>query len=195
MDFDEQLGLFLLLDDPMKVSLIGFSIIESQLEKLITLSLSEDHKVEIKKMNARMKVDLVIALGTFPNEYKGILLKLSKLRNEYAHQVYINSQPNIINQIESSLSNSQRDALKSSQNCYADTEILRYAIVSTILVIRQCAYNLSYRLKQKLNEGSFQKSFSIIQIDMSIFEKKLRHLIEEKAIHKCPYEALNKLKI
>ncbi|HHF2901013.1 TPA: hypothetical protein ACPJ2K_003453 [Vibrio alginolyticus] len=197
MDFDVQLEQFLLLDDPMKVSIIGFSIIELQLEKLIALSLGKDHKVEIKKMNAKMKVDLAIALSVFPKEYKGVLIKLSKLRNEYAHQVYVDSKPHIINDIESCLSNSQRGALKKSRSGYGDIEVLRYAIVSTILVARQCAKNFSYRLKKKSNAGSLQTSLpGLPSFNTTAIERQLLSIVEsaqEELISKCVCEALNKL--
>ncbi|MDW1977336.1 hypothetical protein [Vibrio sp. Vb1980] len=196
MDFDDQIEQFLLLDDLMKISIIGFSIIESEIEKLISLGLGEGHKVEVKKMSVRIKIDLAIALGTFPHSYKGILGKLAYWRNEYAHKVYISSTPETINHIKSSLSSSQKTALK-LKNGYTDTEVLRYAILSTILVARQCAKNFSYRLKQKSNVGSLHTSFpGLPAFDTTAIEKQLQSIVEsaqEELICKCAYEALSKL--
>ncbi|MDS1833522.1 hypothetical protein QX240_22645 [Vibrio vulnificus] len=196
MDFDDQIEQFLLLDDLMKISIIGFSIIESEIEKLINLGLGEDHQVEVKKMSVRIKVDLAIALGTFPHSYKGIFGKLADLRNEYAHKVYIGSIPMPLHHIKSSLSSSQHAALK-LKNSYTDTEVLRYAILSTILVARQCAKNFSRRSKKKANTGSLHTlSLGLPTFDTAVIEKQLLSMVElvqEELISKCAYEALDKL--
>ncbi|EGQ9613149.1 hypothetical protein BFX22_18045 [Vibrio cholerae] len=196
MDFDDQIEQFLLLDDLMKISIIGFSIIESEIEKLIYLGLGYGHQVEVKKMSVKMKVDLAIALGTFPHSYKGILGKLADLRNAYAHKVYISSAPEAINHIKSSLSSSQHAALK-IKNSHTDTMVVRYAILSTILVARQCAKNFSYRLKQKSKPRPSYTAFpGLSTFDTTAIEKQMLSIAESfqtELVKKCAYEALSKL--
>ncbi|EKF9208300.1 hypothetical protein GOU96_18050 [Vibrio sp. R-1] len=147
MKIDNEIDRLLLLDDEMKISVIGFSLIEEKIEDLIELGLESGHRVEIKKMSTMIKVDLAIGLGVLPPDYKGVIKKLYKLRCEYAHKIYIGSFPKEIDHIELSLSPSQRDALKETEKKLNKFEILRYATISTIFSIEQCVKNYTHKLE------------------------------------------------
>ena len=67
--------------DPFKISVLGFSAIEEALEQLIQEALPSPHKLETQRLSPIFKVDLAIGLGVFPHDFKGIVIKLSKIRN------------------------------------------------------------------------------------------------------------------
>ncbi|ASA57742.1 hypothetical protein [Vibrio gazogenes] len=182
MKIENEIDKLLQLDDSMKISVLGFSLIEEKVERLIELCLDSEHRVEITKMSTMIKVDLAVGLGVLPSDYKGLIKKLYQLRNEYAHKIYIESFPKQIDHIESSLSISQRDALKEIERELSQIEILRYATFSTIFSIEQCVKNYTNKLEtdKKIREHKFNPPFALgIGIPFPS-EKIINSLLENK---------------
>jgi hypothetical protein len=72
--------------DVFRYAVVGISAIELALEELISESLLTSHRVELTKLTIELKVDLSIGLGLLSRDSKGLLIKLSKIRNYYAHE-------------------------------------------------------------------------------------------------------------
>ncbi|WP_246745568.1 hypothetical protein, partial [Vibrio cholerae] len=60
------------------------------------------------------------------------------LRNEYAHKIHIDTFPEQIYHIESSLSLNQRKQLQELEVELNEIDCLRYAIISIIFIIEKC---------------------------------------------------------
>lgn len=82
---DEEIGELAKTGDPFRYAIIGFSAIESALEALISESLTKPHRLELRRLSFSFKVDLAIGVGGLNHESKGLLIKLAKIRNFYAH--------------------------------------------------------------------------------------------------------------
>lgn len=84
---DTELKNLLATGDSLRFAIVGFSALESALEALIAESLPSPHPIELKRLSFGLKLDLAIGLGSLSIESKGLLLKLSKIRNYYAHEL------------------------------------------------------------------------------------------------------------
>ncbi|EMA2482227.1 hypothetical protein U2G54_003708 [Vibrio fluvialis] len=200
MKIENEIDRLLQLDDSMKISVLGFSLIEEKIERLIELGLDSEHRVEIKKMSTMIKVDLAVGLGVLPSDYKGLIKKLYQLRNEYAHKIYIESFPKQIDHIESSLSTSQRDALREIERELSQIEILRYATFSTIFGIEQCVKNYTHKLEtdKKIREHKFNPPFAL-GVGISFPSEKVINILLEntwsKLLHQSAHHALDAMNI
>jgi len=105
---DEQIRSLASTGDVFKFAVVGFSAIEAALEELISESLLTEHQVELKRLSVELKADLAIALGLFERDSKGLLMKLSKLRNFYAHQFTVGADYCSVAELKSSFGESQR---------------------------------------------------------------------------------------
>jgi hypothetical protein len=94
--------------DVFRHAIVGFSIIEAALEELLAHALVSSHKVELSRMTVGLKVDLAIALGLLQVESKGLIMKLSKIRNHYAHEVEQNNEYCDYQEVKSCFSETQR---------------------------------------------------------------------------------------
>lgn len=83
---EEQIHSLIKTGDIFKYSVAGFSAIEAAIDVLVSESFHTSHRVELNRFSTELKVDLLIALGTLRKESKGLLVKLSKARNFYAHE-------------------------------------------------------------------------------------------------------------
>ena len=82
----EQIHALIKTGDIFKYAVVGFSAIEAAIDELVTESFHTSHRVELNRLSTELKVDLLIALGTLRKESKGLLVKLSRARNFYAHE-------------------------------------------------------------------------------------------------------------
>lgn len=112
--------------DAFKISIVGFSAIEDVLEELITEALPREHKLELSRLSAGFKVDLAIGLGVFDNSYRNITLKLSKIRNIFAHEFDMASTPYDSEDVLSAMPQEQRDKIAISK----DDENYKVALLS-----------------------------------------------------------------
>lgn len=115
--------------DVLRHAIVGFSAIERALEELISSSLLASHKLEMRNISIGFKVDLLIGLGLMSRDSKGLLVKLSKIRNFYAHEFNSETEYCSHQELKSCLSNSHRSIIKE----YFDTantfkEVLRISI-------------------------------------------------------------------
>ncbi|WP_017942550.1 MULTISPECIES: hypothetical protein [unclassified Thioalkalivibrio] len=118
--------------DPFKYAVVGFSAIELALEKLISNALPAAHRVELRKLSVGLKVDLAIALGLLTVESKGLLLKLNKIRNFYAHEFRSDVEPCTAAELKSCFGPSHRTlADEHLAGAATFTETLRVGFVST----------------------------------------------------------------
>ncbi|MDO8343946.1 MAG: hypothetical protein Q7T48_12145 [Cellvibrio sp.] len=82
---NEEISNLIQSGDVFRISISGVSAIELALELLISESLLTSHRVELSRLSIDFKVDLSIGLGLLHSDSKGLLVKLSKIRNFYAH--------------------------------------------------------------------------------------------------------------
>lgn len=61
------------------------SDLEQTLVAVITQALAEPHELEVRKLTFPLKVDLAIALSALRSDLRPVLMKLNKIRNEFAH--------------------------------------------------------------------------------------------------------------
>lgn len=200
MKIENEIDRLLQIDDSMKISILGFSLIEEKIERLIELGLDSEHRVEIKRMSTMIKVDLAVGLGVLSPDYKGVIKKLYQLRNEYSHKIYIESYPNQIDHIESSLSTIQRNVLKEIERELSQIEIIRYAIFSTIFGIEQCDKNYTHKLEKdkKIREQKFNYPFALGVGTSFPSEKLINMLLENtriKLLHQSAHDALDAMNI
>ena len=116
--------------DPFRMTVVGFSAIEEALEELISESMPRKHRLELKRLSASFKVDLAIGLGVFDLEFKGVLLKIGKIRNRYAHEVDIDKLPFERKELLSAMEKKQRDSISSNEDPIA---VLAFAIFTTYI--------------------------------------------------------------
>ena len=83
---EEQIHSLIRTGDVFKYAVVGFTAIEAAIDELISESLHTSHRLEVKRLSIDLKVDLLIALGSLRKDSKGLLIKLSKARNYYAHE-------------------------------------------------------------------------------------------------------------
>jgi hypothetical protein len=82
----EQIHSLIKTGDAFKYAVVGFTAIEAAIDELILDSLHTSHQLELKRLSVDLKVDLLIGLGSLRRDSKGLLVKLSKARNYYAHE-------------------------------------------------------------------------------------------------------------
>jgi hypothetical protein len=83
---EEQIHSLIRTGDVFKYAVVGFTAIEAAIDELISDSLHTSHRLELKRLSTDLKVDLLLALGSLRKDSKGLLIKLSKARNYYAHE-------------------------------------------------------------------------------------------------------------
>lgn len=83
---EEQIQSLFRTGDVFKYAVVGFTAIEMAIDELIADSLNSSHRLEVKRLSIDFKVDLLISLGSLHKDSKGLILKLSKARNYYAHE-------------------------------------------------------------------------------------------------------------
>ncbi|MFI5165608.1 MAG: hypothetical protein ACHQQS_03230 [Thermoanaerobaculales bacterium] len=83
---DSEIQLLAATGDPFRYAIVGFSAIEGAVEELISESIPTSHRLELERLSFAFKLDLAVALGTLRPDSKGLFLKLSRVRNYYAHQ-------------------------------------------------------------------------------------------------------------
>lgn len=82
----EQIHSLIKTGDVFKYAVVGFTAIEAAIDELISDSFHTNHRVEVTRLSTDLKVDLLIALGSLRKDSKGLINKLSKTRNYYAHE-------------------------------------------------------------------------------------------------------------
>jgi hypothetical protein len=123
--------------DVFRHAVVGFSAIEIALEELIAQALLSSHRVELGKLTFGFKVDLAIGLGLLHRDSKGLLIKLSKIRNHYAHEFKTGGEYCHPSELKSCFSESQRSIAEDHfEGATSFESILRVAFVSAFYEIR-----------------------------------------------------------
>ena len=105
---DEEIQNLSRTGDVFRFAIVGFSATELALEELISDSLLTSHSVELTRLSIDFKVDLAIGLGLLSRDSKGLLIKLSKIRNFYAHEFNVGTDYCPHQELKSCLSNVHR---------------------------------------------------------------------------------------
>ncbi|WP_141638598.1 hypothetical protein [Halomonas sp. KM-1] len=121
--------------DPFKISVLGFSAIEEALEQLIQEALPSPHKLETQRLSPSFKVDLAIGLGVFPHDFKGIVIKLSKIRNAYAHEFDLKVKPFKSSELVSAMPEEQRTSVSTIKNDDEDIQVLSFSVFTTYIEV------------------------------------------------------------
>lgn len=133
---NEDIARLIQTGDPFKISVLGFSAIEEALEQLIQEALPSPHKLETQRLSPSFKVDLAIGLGVFPNDFKGIVIKLSKIRNACAHEFDLKVKPFKSSELVSAMSEEQRASISTKKfNDAEDYSVLSFAVFTTYIEI------------------------------------------------------------
>lgn len=129
---NEDIGQLISKGDPFRIAVVGFSAIESVLEELISVSLPKKHSLELSRLSPTFKVDLAIGLGVLEIEFKGIVLKLGKIRNIYAHEVNLDTVPFSANELISSMEKTQRNSIDNTKS-QDPVGVLGFAVLTTFI--------------------------------------------------------------
>lgn len=147
---EEQIQNLVSTGDVFKYAIVGFSAIETALEELISESLLTSHRVELKRLSVELKADLSIALGLFDRDSKGLLLKLSKVRNFYAHEFTSGADYCSADELKSSFGEAQRSiAREYYANAKTFREALRVAFISAYYEIVGAIERVKAKKKQR----------------------------------------------
>lgn len=156
---NEDIALLIKTEDPFKISVLGFSAIEEALEQLIQEALPSAHKVETQRLSPSFKVDLAIGLGVFPHDFKGIVIKLSKIRNSYAHEFDLEVKPFKDSELIAAMSKEQRESVTEKEYIASSPcSILSFAVLTTYIeVTSRIAYFRQVRAR-KVNQFAHIKA-------------------------------------
>ncbi len=168
--------------DPFRMTVVGFSAIEKALEELISESMPRKHRLELRRLSASFKVDLAIGLGVFGLEFKGILLKLNKIRNRYAHEVDIDKLPFEREELLSAMEKKQCDSISSNDDPIA---VLAFAVFTTYIDITSRTKWVNIQKKERVRKLAEMKALleetpSFPEIRESEYYKDLDARIEAR---------------
>lgn len=148
---NEDIGRLISTGDPFRISVVGFSAIEKVLEELISESLSNKHRLELSRLSPSFKVDLAIGLGVFDINFKGIVLKLAKIRNKYAHEVNEKNIPFDVKELISSMEDVQRKSIRNKESP-EPVSVLGFAVLTTFIDITSRIKWLDIQRQQRLEK-------------------------------------------
>jgi len=148
---NEDIGRLISTGDPFRISVVGFSEIEKVLEELISESLSNKHRLELSRLSPSFKVDLAIGLGVFDINFKGIVLKLAKIRNKYAHEVNEKNIPFDVKELISSMEDVQRKSIRNKESP-EPVSVLGFAVLTTFIDITSRIKWLDIQRQQRLEK-------------------------------------------
>lgn len=134
--------------DVFRYAIVGFSAIEAALDCLIVETLVTTHKLELRRLSAELKVDLAIGLGVLDKESKGLICRLSKIRNHYAHSLDSEGEYCSIDELKSCFSKRHREL---SGEYFAGIETFMEAMrVSFVAVYYELLAAIEHRKESKI---------------------------------------------
>jgi len=178
------IGRLISTGDPFRISVVGFSAIESVLEELISESLPKKHRLELSRLSPAFKVDLAIGLGVFDIEFKGILLRLAKIRNKYAHEVNLDTVPFNVKELISSMEATQRNSI-SNKESPDPVGVLDFAVLTTFIDVTSRIKWLGIQKQQRIEKlaelrAVLDETLVIDEVKETEYYRKLRERIESR---------------
>ena len=136
--------------DVFRYAVVGFSAVETALEELLIESLVTSHGVELSRLSVELKLDLAIGLGVIGRKSKPLMMKLSKVRNFYAHEFAVDAEYCPVAELKSCFSPRQR-LLAGKYFAAADTfrEGLRVAFITAYYDVVGAIDGLKKRKKDR----------------------------------------------
>lgn len=132
--------------DDLVLVMRGHSLVEGMLVTAIAEAMAAPHELEMKRMPFPLKLDLAIALGILQPRSRGVLMKLNKLRNDFAHDCEACITSSQAQDMKNAFPEHYRQSLAGHlHNDDPARRIVELTLVAAFFEFRTCAENVFHR--------------------------------------------------
>ncbi len=120
----------------------------------------------------------------FDIEFKGILLRLAKIRNKYAHEVNLDTVPFNVKELISSMEATQRNSI-SNKESPDPVGVLGFAVLTTFIDVTSRIKWLGIQKQQRIEKlaelrAVLDETLVIDEVKETEYYRKLRERIESR---------------